>query len=321
MAKKTSPLKGRMKTPPWPDHPEWSTSKFFGFLRSGLRAAYNKYPPKWEVLKEASRPYRGSDKRKKTEYQCKQCQQWFSGKDVSVDHIIPAGSLLSYDDLTDFSRKLFCSKEGLRVVCNTCHAQITASQKRGNPRLEYPREESSWRNMISRCHNPNSTGYHRYGGRGIKVCESWRDSFWQFLEDMGDRPDGTSLDRIDTDGNYEPSNCRWATWDTQANNKNDNVLIEHDGEVKTITQWARQLGMRANTLQYRLYRGWSIPQALGFEERVIPSKKMLQGELLAYVKEQLSEGRSQSDIAREIGIDSSAISRAMTAEERSKKDE
>lgn len=129
------------RTPPYPNYPAWSTSRFYGFLRSALRSAYNRYPPKWEVLKQASRPYSGPDKRKKTEYQCAICSNWYSSKDISVDHIIPAGSLLSLEDLPGFCARLFCSKEDLRVLCNPCHAVVTLAQRRANKDSEVNDED------------------------------------------------------------------------------------------------------------------------------------------------------------------------------------
>lgn len=120
----------------------------------------------------------------------------------------------------------------------------------------------SWAAMKYRCSNSNHMHFDNYGGRGIKVCERWQ-AFENFYEDMGDRPAGMTLDRYpDVDGNYEPGNCRWATDVEQGNNKRTSRLITHGGETKTLTQWARSLGMRPGTLKERIRKGWSIEKAI-----------------------------------------------------------
>lgn len=92
-----------------------------------------RWPPKWEVLKDAQRPYKGPKKSQKYEYQCDECTEWFVQKDVEVDHIIPCGSLKTYDDLPGFVRRLFVGKDGLRVVCKPCHKTKTQeARKSGN---------------------------------------------------------------------------------------------------------------------------------------------------------------------------------------------
>lgn len=96
-----------------------------------------------------------------------------------------------------------------------------------NPRWTGARDHplySAWCGMKERCANPNHTSYARYGGRGITVCDRWRNDFWAFVADMGDRPDGHSLDRVDNDGNYEPSNCRWASASEQNLNQDPRPL-------------------------------------------------------------------------------------------------
>jgi hypothetical protein len=103
---------------------------------------------------------------------------------------------------------------------------------------------------------------HRYKGRGIKVCERWQNSFMAFYSDMGDCPEGMSLDRIDNDGDYTPENCRWATAPTQNNNRSSNRIITFNGESKTIAEWARVSGIDPRTIWKRLYRGWAVEDAI-----------------------------------------------------------
>ena len=119
----------------------------------------------------------------------------------------------------------------------------------------------TWLDMRQRCTNPNSPPYKNYGGRGIKVCNRWLD-FKSFLEDMGERPIGLSIDRIDNNGNYEPSNCRWVNHKTQCRNYRRNVIIEYGKKKMCIAEWADFLGIKRKTLTCRFQRGYSIRDAL-----------------------------------------------------------
>lgn len=124
-------------------------------------------------------------------------------------------------------------------------------------------EYTSWYAMKERCCNPNNIGYERYGGRGIVVCSRWRNSFKNFYADMGPKPSPThSLDRIDNNSHYSPSNCRWATLAEQARNKRTNNLLTLGDETLCITDWAKRTGIASTTLYARLKRGWSVQQTL-----------------------------------------------------------
>lgn len=110
--------------------------------------------------------------------------------------------------------------------------------------------------MKTRCSNPAFNAYAYYGGRGIAVCPRWADSFEAFLEDMGPRPTPLhTIERDDTNGNYEKSNCRWATRREQANNKRNNHRVEIDGTVRTVAQWAEVAGLTESGFRGRLRRG------------------------------------------------------------------
>ena len=133
------------KTPPFPNYPVWTTARFFGFLRSLLRQGFNKYPPKYEALNEAVHiipitdddgeqlRYKSGKQKGKLKYgkryRCATCAQYFLQKEVQVDHITPAGSLRSYEDLPIFAARLFCGREGLQVLCKTCHTEKTNEEK------------------------------------------------------------------------------------------------------------------------------------------------------------------------------------------------
>lgn len=116
--------------------------------------------------------------------------------------------------------------------------------------------------MVMRCTNPKRPDYQYYGGRGIKVCARWRDSFGAFLTDMGERPSaGHSIDRIDNAKDYSPANCRWATKDQQMQNTRGTRLITFKGETMGLAAWARRIGMNTSSLRDRLI-SWSVEDAL-----------------------------------------------------------
>lgn len=122
---------------------------------------------------------------------------------------------------------------------------------------------NSWLAMKSRCNNPNHNRYKSYGGRGIKVCDRWLNSFENFLEDMGERPPGMTIDRKNVDRDYCPENCRWATTKTQGRNRSDSRLLSYNGEEKTLSEWAEALNTSAGAISNRLNSGWSTEKALG----------------------------------------------------------
>lgn len=124
------------------------------------------------------------------------------------------------------------------------------------------RAYKSWVSMRRRCNSPGDKDYPRYGGRGIKICDRW-NSFELFMQDMGERPAGTTLGRIDNDGPYSPENCRWETPVQQINNTSVNVFLTHEGRTQTIAQWAKEIGMRHDTLCRRIFtRNWAVGRAL-----------------------------------------------------------
>ena len=119
----------------------------------------------------------------------------------------------------------------------------------------------TWMNMRARCTNPRNTGYENYGGRGIQICPRWQESFENFLADMGAKPNGMSLDRINNGGNYEPDNCRWATRTEQNNNSRQVRLITFRGKTQRLSDWAAEIGCSLSRMHQRL-KLWPLDRAL-----------------------------------------------------------
>lgn len=144
--------------------------------------------------------------------------------------------------------------EGGITSCGRCD--------RVSKQRKYPPEYNVWASMIERCGNKNNPDYKNYGGRGIKVCKEWL-SYDVFIKDMGERPNGMTLDRIDNEGDYKPNNCRWASWFTQGNNKRGNRYIEHNGRMYTVSELALMLNVESELLYSRVLKyGWSVEDAI-----------------------------------------------------------
>lgn len=147
-----------------------------------------------------------------------------------------------------------------------CYKSETAIQVHTTHGMSKKNIYSTWNGIIQRCENPNNRGFLDYGGRGITMCERWRDSFEAFYEDVSKLPhfreNGYSLNRIDNNGNYEPNNVEWTDDITQANNKRNNRLITYNGKTQTLAQWADECGIKYHTLLIRLRRGWNTEKAL-----------------------------------------------------------
>lgn len=147
------------------------------------------------------------------------------------------------------------------LSCGCLH-KLSVKNSNSSHRLTGTREYITWSNMKARCINPSRKDWGNYGGRGISVCKEWADSFEVFLSDMGDKPLGFSLDRINVDGDYTPSNCQWASATQQANNTRANRLISIDGMTQTLAQACLSRSLNYKTVHKRLRDGWTIEKAL-----------------------------------------------------------
>lgn len=151
-------------------------------------------------------------------------------------------------------------KAGATLSCGCLNKEIVSSMPQ-NHHMSHTSYYKAWAGMIQRCTNPQNHKWQRYGGRGISVCKEWRD-FENFQRDMGERPPGMTLDRTNNNGDYTPSNCRWATATQQQNNMSTNVRVSIDGEPMTIPQASRAFGISRETIRSRIRSGWDAQLAV-----------------------------------------------------------
>ena len=155
-----------------------------------------------------------------------------------------------------------------------------------------------WKAMRSRCNNPNTLAYPRYGGRGIGVCKEWDDfSKFRAWAIANGYSDDLSIDRVDNDGGYSPDNCRWATRKEQNTNQRSNRMIEFHGERKTLTEWAALMGLSFTCVDDRLRRGWSVEKALTTHSNFKPSRLLVVNGV----------AKTITEWAREYGINDTTI--------------
>lgn len=155
---------------------------------------------------------------------------------------------------------------------NSCGCLFKEHMKERNTKHglmnDYKKTYRSWKDLRQRCNNKNNKDYPNYGGRGITVCERWND-FSNFFKDMGERPEGMTIDRIDVNGNYEPNNCRWATGKEQARNKRNNHIMENG---KTLAENCEEHGLDYKVVSYRVLHGYSFEESLSHKDfRVVKS--------------------------------------------------
>lgn len=150
-------------------------------------------------------------------------------------------------------------RSGITKSCGCLDREKSAERKRTHG-MKGTRAYNVWCSMKARCLNPRQKSYRHYGGRGITVCPRWVESFENFIEDMGQPPEGFSLDRIDPDGNYDPSNCRWADMRTQRANQRGTVLYPYEGENLPIAEIARRSGANYENLFYRIAKAKQNPE-------------------------------------------------------------
>lgn len=159
--------------------------------------------------------------------------------------------------------------------CKECTREVMSKvlvKRNTTHGLSRTRTNTSWLSMKRRCYETTNNRYKHYGERGIKVCEKWMESFDNFLSDMGECPDGMSIDRIDLHGDYCKDNCKWSTDKEQANNKSNNILVERisTGEVMSLKHWSDLLkgNYKRNHWNFR-YKSWTIEKILGSDFKLI----------------------------------------------------
>lgn len=183
-----------------------------------------------------------------------------------------------------------------------CHRVTHGHTYRGRYHPLY----KTWRGMRDRCLNKRCRAYKNYGGRGITICKRW-DSFQSFIDDMGLRPPGTSIDRIDNNKGYSPDNCRWATPKQQNCNSRNARLLTVGNKTMTITEWGKRIGVSQQAISQRLRLGWSPIDAVSVPGRAVVHK--LPKKTIAAIVKLSEQGKTNREVASILGVSKSAVQR------------
>lgn len=204
---------------------------------------------------------------------------------------------------------------GTTRSCGCLRREMTGTRSTRHGHSQRP-EYAIWAGMLARCFNPRLRAWRHYGGRGIVVCERWRELFENFLADMGPRPSPKhSIDRIDNDGDYGPGNCRWATRNEQARNVSRNRLVAHNGETKTVAEWfeLHGNGLPRRTFETRIARGLSVDQASSARGLYRGAAELSDDDVRA-IRRRARSGEIYRTIAEAFGVTLYAARRAAVGE-------
>jgi hypothetical protein len=190
---------------------------------------------------------------------------------------------------------------------------ISASEEKLVEKRTSLRSYQTWTDMKQRCYNSRHKQFKNYGARGITICDRWLRSFDNFYMDMGERPVGLSIDRIDNDAGYSPENCRWATAKVQRSNSRACHLLTYRGETLNIYQWAEKLGIHPITLSARIRTGMDVELALAPGDR---HPRRLSDEVIQQIR--LRKGRPLTEVAKEFGIHPGYASKILNGKVRMK---
>lgn len=183
----------------------------------------------------------------------------------------------------------------------------------GQSGVNRTKEYIAWGNIIDRCENKTHKHYEKYGGRGIVICDRWRNSYELFLDDMGAAPSKKhSIERLNVDGNYDPTNCVWATAKEQANNRRNNVIAEYNGESNTLMYWCEKLGLKYSRVNWAINNNGKTLEQVVSEKLYLPEYRQLNKGEVVILKTFINAGIGFKLISEAFGIKKDIVWRLAT---------